>query len=72
VALTTGTTELAPGFVFTTISAQRLVVVAHASAQGADFRDLLQNNPYVRFSRQPAWAKWWNARWNITAFRFKP
>jgi DNA-binding transcriptional LysR family regulator len=52
VALTTGTTELAPGFIFTTISAQRLVVVAHASAQGTDFRDLLQNNPYVRFSRQ--------------------
>ena len=52
VALTTGTTEVAPGFVFNTISAQRLVVVAHASATGADFRELLQRNPYVRFSRQ--------------------
>ncbi len=52
VALTTGTTEVAPGFVFNTISAQRLVVVAHASATGEDFRELLQNNPYVRFSRQ--------------------
>ena len=52
VALTTGTTEVAPGFVFNTISAQRLVVVAHASAKGLDFRELLQHNPYVRFSRQ--------------------
>ena len=52
VALTTGTNEVAPGFVFRTISAQRLVVLAHAGAKGADFRELLQHNPYVRFSRQ--------------------
>lgn len=51
VALTTGTPEVPAGFVFNTISAQRLVVVAHASANGRDFRELLQNNPYVRFSR---------------------
>lgn len=52
VALTTGSSEIAPDYVFKSVSAQRLVVVSHVSAQGADFRDLLQDNPYVRFSRQ--------------------
>lgn len=51
VALTTGTPELPPGYMFKTISAQRLVVLAHAGAVGDDFKALLQNNPYVRFSR---------------------
>ncbi len=52
VALTTGAQTLSPGFVFRTISEQRLVVLAHADANGADFREILRCNPYVRFSRQ--------------------
>ena len=51
VALTTAAAELAPGYVFRTIAEQPLVVLAHASAPGADFRDILRRNPYVRFSR---------------------
>lgn len=57
VALTTGVSDsagvaVAPGFVFHTISEQRLVVLAHAGAPGRDFREILLQNPYVRFSRQ--------------------
>lgn len=51
VALTTGAAEVAPGFIFRTIAEQPLVVLAHASAPGVDFRDILRRNPYVRFSR---------------------
>lgn len=51
VALTTAAAEVTPGYVFRTISAQRLVVLAHAGAPGDDFRDILRRNPYVRFSR---------------------
>ncbi|WP_299358809.1 LysR substrate-binding domain-containing protein [uncultured Paracoccus sp.] len=51
VALTTAAAELTPGYVFRTISEQRLVVLAHAGAAGDNFRDILRRNPYVRFSR---------------------
>ena len=51
VALTTGAAEIAAGFAFRTIAEQPLVVLAHAGAPGADFRDILRRNPYVRFSR---------------------
>lgn len=56
-ALTTGPSgsggaAVAPGFAFQTISEQRLVVLAHAGAPGRDFREILLQNPYVRFSRQ--------------------
>lgn len=51
VALTTGTTDPAPEFIFRTISEQRLVVLAHIGASGKCFREILSQNPYVRFSR---------------------
>ncbi len=51
VALTTGTSDLPTGLVFRPICEQRLVVLAHAEAPGTDFCDILQSNPYVRFSR---------------------
>lgn len=51
VALTTGTSETAPGFVFRIVAEQPLVVLAHPTAAGADFRAVLRSNPYVRFSR---------------------
>ena len=52
VALSTGTPAVSAGYVFRTVTEQRLVVLAHADAPGADFRDILLSNPYVRFSRQ--------------------
>lgn len=51
VALTTAAVETAPGFVFRTVAEQPLVVLAHPTAAGDDFRAILRSNPYVRFSR---------------------
>lgn len=51
VALTTGAAEPVPGLIFRTIAEQPLVVLAHPTAAGADFREILRRNPYVRFSR---------------------
>ncbi len=51
VALTTGVADPPNGLAFRPICEQRLVVLAQAGAQGTDFREILQNNPYVRFSR---------------------
>ena len=42
--------HLASGLVFRLICEDPLVVIAHKSAQGKTDRDLLENNPYVRFS----------------------
>ncbi len=36
---------------FKVICEERLVVLAHASVEGGDFRQILAQNPYVRFSR---------------------
>ncbi len=51
-ALITGPETAAPGFAFHMVCTQRLVVVAHATAAGADVRSVLERNPYIRFSRQ--------------------
>lgn len=51
VALTTAATEPLQGLIFCPIVAQPLVVLAHPTTQGSDFREILQRNPYVRFSR---------------------
>ncbi len=51
-ALITGPETAAPGFAFHMVCMQRLVVVAHPSAEGTDARSVLERNPYIRFSRQ--------------------
>jgi DNA-binding transcriptional LysR family regulator len=42
--------HLSAGFVFRLICEEPLAVIAHRSAKGKADRDILQNNPYVRFN----------------------
>jgi len=42
--------HLSSGFVFRLICEEPLAVIAHRSARGKTDRDILENNPYVRFS----------------------
>jgi DNA-binding transcriptional LysR family regulator len=42
--------HLSGGFVFRLICEEPLAVIAHRSAKGKADRDILQNNPYVRFN----------------------
>jgi len=50
-AVTTAPEELPSGIEFRTVCEERLVVIAHAEARGRDFREILSQNPYVRFNR---------------------
>lgn len=42
---------------FEVVCEERLVVIAHCSASGSDFRTVLQENPYLRFNRNARVAK---------------
>ncbi len=42
---------LSPGLTFQRFCEETLVVIAHKSAQGSDWRSVLHENPYVRFNR---------------------
>ncbi|MCP4188413.1 MAG: LysR family transcriptional regulator [Gammaproteobacteria bacterium] len=42
---------------FTPIAREELVVIAHRDAKGKDYREVLQNNTYIRFNRQATLAQ---------------
>jgi len=42
---------------FMPIAKEELVVIAHREAKGNDYRDVLQNNAYIRFNRQATLAQ---------------
>lgn len=50
-AIVTEPEAMAPNMTFRAFCAEPLVVIAHEEATGGDFREILENNPYVRFSR---------------------
>lgn len=51
VAIVTEPESLTPHMCFRTFCSEPLVVIAHEKAAGNDFRSILKNNAYVRFSR---------------------
>jgi DNA-binding transcriptional LysR family regulator len=56
-AIVTQPESLHPETIFRVFCEERLVVLAHESAQGTGFRDILRDNPYLRFSRNARVAK---------------